>query len=202
VRRGLKLVCVVVLCLLGAMLVLPFIRSLMTLAAQVQLGWRPTPRAVQVAAEVAAFAVCAWRPLHGPVRGIMERRRNPHAADLDVLISQLERAADKAVAAAAAADAIGVSGRRVRRARRSASRARKTIGQLRWVRRNIDLRPHPADVEDIKEASSWRADVLRAGWRTLRRTHAATGKVNATVKARRTAADIRSGAPSKTPSPR
>lgn len=177
-NRGTKLVSMVVLCVLGASILIPFASSLATLASVVHFDG-PTSGALQSLAVLALLALA----LHGPVRRELERRRDPQADNLDALVSQLERAADEALTAAAAAEAGGISKRRVRKARRSAQRARKAIAELTSVRRHFHVRGTPADVEDLKETSTWRHDAMRDGRRALRRTRATTSKVHALVLA-------------------
>ena len=177
-NRGTKLVSVIVLCLFGAMIFIPFASSLATLASVVHVD-RSTPVALQSLAVLALLALA----LYGPVRRELERRRDPLANNLEALVGQLRQAADAAVTAAATAEAGGISKRHVRKVRRSALRARTAIAELTSVRHYFHLRGIPADVEDLKETSTWRHDAMRDGRRALRRTQAATDKVNAIIMA-------------------
>jgi hypothetical protein len=176
VNRGTKLVSMVVLCVLGALIFIPFASSLATLASVVQFEGS-TPGAWQSLAGLALLVL----GLYGPVRRELERRRDPQADNLEALVGQLERAAAAALTAAASAEAGGISKRRVRKVRRSALRAQQAGAELTSVRRHFQVRGIPADVEDLKETSTWRHDAMRDGRRALRRTQATTNKVNAII---------------------
>jgi hypothetical protein len=168
----------IVLCLFGALIFIPFASSLATLARVVDVD-RSTPVALQILVVLALLVL----GLYGPARRELERRRDPQANNLEALIGQLRQAADAAVTAAATAEAGGISKRHVRKVRRSALRARTAIAELTSVRRYFDVRGIPADVEDLKETSTWRHDAIRDGQRALRRTQATTSKINAIIMA-------------------
>lgn len=181
-KRGTRLLCVIVLCLLGAAILIPFFSSLVTLAHVVDVG-RPTPHVLLVAASIALVIFIVWYRMYVSVWWEDRRRHNPQAHDLDVLVHRLEQAADNAFRVAASAEAVGISGRRVRRAGRVALRAQKAVSELTWVRRHIDMQPPPMNVEDMQTAQTARSVVLRNGWRTLDRTLSVVSEANALVMA-------------------